>query len=328
MQILKINKNDAGQRLDKFLMKTLPNLPASMLYKSIRTKKIKLNRKRCEIGTVLSEGDEIQLFLKDELLEKKKTDDAFRKLTPRLSIVYEDENLLLVNKRAGLLVHADDGEDQNTLISHIKAYLYGKREYDPDREQSFAPALCNRIDRNTAGIVIAAKNAEALRLVNEVIKNRTVDKRYLAACHGIFEKKEDTLSGFLVKNSDQNLVKIYTHKPKNLPPHEVKEIHTRYRVLAEKDHNSLCEVELLTGRTHQIRAHLASIGHPLIGDGKYGVNKEDRAKGYKFQALASYQIAFTFPEDSLLSYLNQKIFALDPASVWFVGELFGPDAMT
>lgn len=325
MQILKVGKNDAGQRLDKFLLKACPALPASMLYKAVRTKKIKLNRKRCEINTILAVGDELQLFLKDEFFEKKAPDEAFRILTPHIDVLYEDENILLANKRAGMIVHSDDKEDQNTLISHVKAYLYRKGEYDPDNEQSFAPALCNRIDRNTSGIVIAAKNAESLRLINEVIKNRTIDKRYLAACHGIFDKKSDTLRGYLTKDSDNNLVTVYTKKPKNFRESDIKEILTRYRVIAEKNALSLVEVELLTGRTHQIRAHLASVGHPLVGDGKYGINKNDRAKGYKFQALSSYRLSFTFPEGTLLSYLNGKVFSLFPASIWFVSDLFDPN---
>ena len=324
MHIIRIEKNDAGQRLDKFLTKALPNLPTSLLYKSVRTKKIKINRKRCEINTILAVGDEIQLFLKDEFFEKKQSNDAFRVLTPHIEVVYEDENILLVNKRAGMIVHSDDKEEQNTLISHIKAYLYRKGEYDPDREMSFAPALCNRIDRNTVGIVIAAKNAEALRLLNEAIKNRTVDKRYLAACHGSFAKKEDTLRGYLTKDSDKNLVTVYTKRPQNAKESEIKEIRTRYRVIAEKNSLTLVEVELLTGRTHQIRAHLASISHPLVGDGKYGINKNDRARGYKYQALASYRLTMHFPEDSLLAYLNSRAFSLPTESIWFVADLFDP----
>ena len=324
MHIIKIGKNDAGQRLDKFLMKALPALPTSLLYKSVRTKKIKVNRKRCEISTLLAVGDEIQLFLKDEFFEKKASDEAFRILTPHIDVVYEDENILLVNKRAGMIVHSDDKEEQNTLISHVKAYLYRKGEYDPDAEQSFAPSLCNRIDRNTSGIVIAAKNAESLRLINEAIKYRTVDKRYLAACHGIFEKKEDILRGYLTKDGDKNLVTVYTKKPKGIKEGDVKEIVTGYHVIAEKNGNTLVEVELLTGRTHQIRAHLASIGHPLVGDGKYGINKADKSRGYKFQALSSYSLTFTFPEDSLLSYLNGKRFSLPTESIWFISDLFDP----
>ena len=229
MQIIKIKKNDAGQRLDKFLTKALPSLPMSLLYKYIRLKKIKVNRKRCENNTLLAEGDEIQLFIKDEFFEKK-TDEAFRVLTPHIEVVYEDDNILLVNKRAGMIVHSDDKEDQNTLISHIKAYLYRKGEYDPDEEQSFAPALCNRIDRNTCGIVIAAKNAEALRVINEKIKERSIKKQYLAAAHGRFEKKEDTLKGYLTKDADKNLVTVYPKKPTHAASHEVKEIITKYDV--------------------------------------------------------------------------------------------------
>lgn len=322
MQIIQIKKNDAGQRLDKFLTKALPTLPTSLLYKYVRLKKIKLNRKRCEANTILNEGDEITLFIKDEFFEKK-SEDAFRVLTPKIDVVYEDENILLVNKRAGMIVHSDDKEDTNTLISHVKAYLYRKGEYDPDNEQSFAPALCNRIDRNTCGIVIAAKNAEALRVINEKIKERSIKKKYLAAAHGHFDKKEDTLRGYLTKDSDKNLVTVYTKKPKDAPAHEIKEIITKYRTLAEKNGNTLLEVELVTGRTHQIRAHFSSINHPLVGDGKYGINKNDRAKGYKFQALCSYQVTFDFPAEGVLKDIAGKTVSLKKDSVWFVKDLFG-----
>ena len=321
MQIITVKKNDAGQRLDKFLAKALPALPTSLLYKYLRLKKIKLNRKRAEANTVLAEGDELQLFIKDEFFEKE-TKDAFRVLTPRIDVVYEDENILLVNKRAGMIVHSDDKEDTNTLISHIQAYLYRKGEYDPDSEQSFAPALCNRIDRNTCGIVIAAKNAEALRLLNEAIKERKIKKQYLAAIHGTPERRTDTLTGFLYKDSAKNLVTVFTKKPAHLPKNEVKEIVTRYRVLEEKNGLSLVEVDLITGRTHQIRAHFSSIGHPLVGDGKYGVNKSDRAKGYKFQALCSYKLTFETGKEGLLADLSGKTFSIKKDAIWFVTELF------
>ncbi len=316
-----IKKNDSGQRLDKFLSKALPSLPQSLMYKYIRTKKIKVNRKRCEISTKLSEGDEILLFIKDEFFEKDAPENAFRKLSPKLSLVYEDENILLVNKRAGMLVHSDDSEDVNTLISHIKAYLYNKGEYNPDDELSFAPALCNRIDRNTEGIVIAAKNAEALRLINERIKSRDIKKKYLAAVHGRLSQKEGVLKGWLTKDGGKNLVTVYKEKPR----FPAKEIITGYKVLKEKDDYSLVEVDLITGRTHQIRAHFASIGHPLVGDGKYSVNKSDKEKGIKFQALASYKVTFAFDSDDCLSGLSQKTFAIDRSKIWFVCELFGKE---
>lgn len=321
MQLITVKKNDSGQRLDKFLAKALPSLPTSLLYKYLRLKKIKLNRKRAEANTILAEGDELQLFIKDEFFEKE-SKDAFRVLTPRIDVVYEDENVLLVNKRAGMIVHSDDKEDTNTLISHIQAYLYRKGEYDPDNEQSFAPALCNRIDRNTCGIVIAAKNAEALRLLNEAIKERRIKKQYLAAIHGTPERRTDTLTGFLYKDSAKNLVTVFTKKPAHLPKNEVKEIVTRYRVLEEKNGLALVEVDLITGRTHQIRAHFSSIGHPLVGDGKYGVNKSDRAKGYKFQALCSYKLTFETDKEGLLADLSGKTFSIKKDAIWFVTELF------
>ena len=196
-----INKNDAGQRLDKFLSKALPSLPTSLMYKLVRTKKIKVNRKRTEQKYLLCEGDEIQLFIRDEFFDRPEKDDgALARITPKLNIVYEDANVMLLNKRPGVLVHEDDSAKENTLIMHIKAYLYQKGEYDPEEEQSFAPALCNRIDRNTGGIVIAAKNAEALRVMNEKIKNDNIRKFYLCAVHGKPQKSADTLTGYLKKN--------------------------------------------------------------------------------------------------------------------------------
>lgn len=317
MRSFTIQKNDAGQRLDKFLSKAMPALPQALLYKFIRTKKIKLNRKRCEPNTLLNEQDVIDLFIKDEFFEKN-TEDAYQKLTPRLNVLYEDENLLLVNKRAGMIVHSDDKEDVNTLISHIKAYLYRKGEYDPARENSFAPALCNRIDRNTCGLVIAAKNAAALREANEKIKARSIHKEYLAAVHGRFDEKAGTLTGWLTKDSDKNLVTVYRKKPSP----DAKSIVTRYRVVKEKGDLSLLEIDLVTGRTHQIRAHFASIGHPLVGDGKYGINKGDRAKGYKFQALCSYRVTFDFPAEGPLAGLAGKSFCLDKNEIWFISDLF------
>lgn len=316
MRTLYINRNDAGQRLDKFLSKAVKAMPKSLMYKGIRTKKIKVNRKRAEIGYILSEGDTVELFISDEFFAENASGDAFMKLTPKLDIVYEDENIMLLDKRPGLIVHSDDEEDVNTLISHVKAYLYRKGEYNPEDEQSFAPALCNRIDRNTGGIVIAAKNAEALRIMNEKIRNDELSKFYLAAVHGHMPKKADTLHGYLRKDQANNIVDISTVKKPGY-----KEIITKYRVLDENNSLSLVEVELVTGRTHQIRAHFSSIGHPLLGDGKYGVNRDDKKLGYKFQALYAFRLEFHFRTDSgALSYLNGKSFSIDKSKIWFLEE--------
>lgn len=316
MRTLIINRNDAGQRLDKFLSKAVKAMPKSLMYKGIRTKKIKVNRKRAEIGYILEEGDTVELFISEEFFSDNASDSAFMKLTPKLDIVYEDENIMLLDKRPGLIVHSDDEEDVNTLISHVKAYLYRKGEYNPEDEQSFAPALCNRIDRNTGGIVIAAKNAEALRIMNEKIRNDELSKFYLAAVHGHMPKKADTLHGYLRKDQANNIVDISTVKKPGY-----KEIITKYRVLDENNSLSLVEVELVTGRTHQIRAHFSSIGHPLLGDGKYGVNRDDKKLGYKFQALYAFRLEFHFRIDSgALSYLNGKSFSIDKSKIWFLEE--------
>ncbi|MBQ7377782.1 MAG: RluA family pseudouridine synthase [Clostridia bacterium] len=314
MRELTVRKNDSGQRLDKFLQKALPSLPPALLYKSIRLKKIKVNRKRAEGAQVLCEGDTLQLFLAEEFFTKKKNSALWR-ITPRISVLYEDENILLLNKRAGVSVHEDENGDGNTLLLHLQAYLFQKGEYDPEREQSFAPALCNRIDRNTAGIVIAAKNAEALRVMNEKIKSRELHKYYLCAVHGVPSPAAATLSAYLLKNEKDKTVRVFDKNP----PRGAKEIRTRYRTVAVKDGDALLEVELLTGRTHQIRAHMAHVGHPLLGDGKYGINRADRQRGYHYQALCSYRLTFDFAErGTLLDYLDGKSFGIPPADIYFV----------
>ena len=309
-----INGNDAGQRLDKFISKTIRTLPQSLLYKAIRTKKIKVNRKRAEPGTVLQAGDSVLCFLSPEFFDEKYENDPFLSLTPDLCIVYEDENVIVCDKRPGLLCHPDDHGEQITLIEHIKAYLYRKGEYDPDSENSFVPSLCNRIDRNTGGLVIAAKNAAALRDMNEMIRQKTVSKFYLCAVHGVPQPPEATLTAYLYKDTKNNTVTVYD-KPKQ---GRVK-IVTGYKVLKKKDGNSLLEVRLFTGKTHQIRSHLSYIGHPLLGDGKYGVNRDDKKQGYKYQALYSYKLCFDRGLGDL-SYLTGKILSVDEDNIWFYGD--------
>lgn len=307
MKSITVNANDAGQRLDKLLTKTFRELPTSLMYKGIRTKNIKLNGKRCEISTRVQEGDIITVYLKDDVLVQGPSTPDFMTAGKELHILYEDENILLANKPAGLLVHPDENEYRDTLILRIQRYLYEKGEYDPAKENSFTPALVNRIDRNTSGIVISAKNATALRILNEKMKRRELHKYYLCIVHGVFEKKSDTLEGYLEKNEQQNRVYI-SGRARN----GAREIATRYTVIGENERYSLLEIELLTGRTHQIRAHLASIGHPLLGDGKYGTNALNKGTGYSKQQLCSYRLHFDFntPGEEL-EYLNGKEFRVD-----------------
>lgn len=319
MKELTIAKNDAGQRLDKFLTKALCNMPPALMYKAIRTKKIKVNRHRAEGKQPLCEGDTIQLFLPEEFLAQKEGAGGhdLGRIHPRITPLYEDENILLLNKRPGVLVHEDGEGKGDTLITHVQAYLFQKGEYDPEAEQSFAPALCNRIDRNTGGIVIAAKNAEALRVMNEKIRDGGIHKFYLCAVHGTPAPREATLTGYLLKNSRDNTVQVYD----KAPAHGAKEIRTRYRVLAARGGDALLEIELLTGRTHQIRAHMAHIGHPLWGDGKYGINRDDRARGYKFQALYAYRLCFDRAGDwECLNGLRGKTFSIPTEDIYFTKE--------
>ena len=318
MKEFQIGPNDAGQRLDRFLAKAVPLLPASLAQKYIRIKRIKLNGARAERDTRLNSGDILQLYINDEFFDTPREDNAFLTVaTPKLSIVYEDEHILLVDKRPGLAVHPHDGAEYGrTLIDHIQAYLYQKREWRPREENSFTPALCNRIDRNTGGIVIAAKTAEALRVMNQKIKDREMDKRYLAVVEGTPKPREGSLKGYLFKDAKKNRVFVT-----DTPQTGSKSCQTNYKVLASGQGLSLVECELITGRTHQIRSQFAHAGHPLLGDGKYG--KLDKRYDRNYQALYSYKLTFRFStEAGALEYLNGKSYRVE--NVDFVSEYF-PD---
>ena len=318
MREFTIGKNDAGQRLDRWLGKTLPLLPAPLAQKYIRLKRVKGNGKGSARDVRLQVGDLLQLYINDEFFDQPREDNAFLAVfKPKLDIVYEDENLMLLNKRPGLLCHADEHEKVNTLITHIQAYLYQKKEWNPRDEHSFTPALCNRIDRNTGGIVMAAKNAETLRILNQKIKDREIAKFYLAIIHGRMAPPQGKLEGFLLKDESRAQVKVF-HKP--VPGG--KSAATLYKTLKVNRGLSLVECELLTGRTHQIRAQFAAAGHPLLGDGKYGRERDNKQYGRSFQALYSYKLEFTFPTDAgLLEYLRGKVFTVE--NVDFVAEYFG-----
>ena len=308
MREITIGKNDAGQRLDRFLGKTMPLLPSALLQKYIRIKRVKCNGQRCQRDQRLREGDVLQLYINDEFFEQPREDNLFLTLfTPRLDIVYEDENLLLLNKRPGLVVHADETEKVNTLINHVEAYLYQKREWNPRWENAFTPALCNRIDRNTGGIVLAAKNAETLRILNEKIRGREITKKYLCITVGQLRPPEGKLECFLLKDEGKKEVRVF-HRP--VPGG--KTAATLYRTLGSRGELSLVEAELLTGRTHQIRASFADAGHPLLGDGKYGLGEVNRRYGETRQALYSYYLRFDFSTGAgILEYLRGREFQVE-----------------
>lgn len=309
MKQILISKNDAGQRLDRFLSKALPLMPASLAQKLIRTKDIKLNGARCARSQRLREGDVLSIYAHDSFFERPAPDAAYMHVkNPRLGIVYEDENILLLDKHPGILSHPDDFEFVNTLITHVQAYLYKKGEFDPEKENAFLPALCNRIDRGTGGIVIAAKNAAAMRVVNQKIRDREIKKLYLCAVHGYPDPPAGTLEGYLVKDEARNLVRLASPREEG-----AKRAVTFFRTLARKDGLALLECELMTGRTHQIRAQLAGLGHPLLGDGKYGVTR--RGAGPTRQALYSYKLIFGFKTDAgMLSYLRGREFQVETVS--------------
>lgn len=321
MTEITIRKNDAGQRADRFLSKAYPNLKSSLVCKLMRKKRIKLNGAKAEPNVILKEGDVFRFYLSDELLAKEplKNKADFRSISAEINVIYEDENILLIDKPAGLVVHEDNDNSSDTLINRVLRYLYNKGEFDPERENSFTPALVNRIDRNTSGIVIAAKNAESLRILNQKVRDREIQKLYLCAVSGTPEPREATLTAYLKKLSDENRV-IISDTPRSGGYLTIK---TKYRVLESRGELSLVEVDLLTGRTHQIRAHFAHIGHALLGDGKYGDNVFNKRYHAKTQALCAYMLVFKFTTDAgALEYMNGREFTVKSTKkLWFV-ELF------
>ena len=318
MKELRVNPNDAGQRLDRFVSKAVPLLPESLLQKYIRLKRIKVNGKGAKRDVRLQTGDLLQLYINDEFFEKPREENSYLKVgTPKLSIVYEDENILLADKKPGVLCHSAGVWDYNTLIANIQAYLAQKGEWRPREENSFAPALCNRIDRNTGGIVIAAKNAEALRILNDKIRDREIEKYYLCAVQGRPKPPEGRLENYLFKDAQKNQVFV-----KAKPEPGAKTAVTEYKLLRSKGPLSLVECRLLTGRTHQIRVQMAHAGWPLLGDGKYGRERFNKDYDEKGQALYSYKLRFDFPTDAgILNYLRGREFQVE--KVDFVEKYFG-----
>ena len=285
------------------------------MYRYIRLKRIKVNGKRCEASTRLHENDLVTLYISDEFFLKTKKQPQFMLASKTLTIVYEDANIAILYKPAGVLVHDDSAEFSDTLINRFLRYLYEKGEYDQNDKQSFTPALCNRLDRGTAGIVIAAKKRNALAEMNRIIKDRFVKKNYLCIT---VEKppKDGTYTAFLKKDERKMMVHI-SDKPET----GYKKIITSIKTKEQRNGLWLLDIDLITGRTHQIRAHLKHLGCPVLGDGKYGDGQINKKYGLKRQALCCYKVTFNLDGDfETLSYLQGKSFSID--DVWFKDEFF------
>ena len=320
MKSITIDKTWDGRRLTRFLQKAMPSASMGQIRKFLRLGRVKVNGKKGTEETVLQENAVVDLYVEDEFFaEVQKEDPFYSRIRPKLTILYEDAHVMLLDKRAGLICHPDEGEKVHTLLTYAQAYLYQKGQWNPKTD--FAPALCNRIDRFTAGIVILAKTQEALRAMDAKIRTHEVQKYYLCAVHGRMKYPDGTLRHFLLKKPEQKKVTVLR---KNEPGS--KEAITHYQAIDENNGLTLCECLLGTGRTHQIRAQFAAIGHPLLGDNQYGSSKQNEKYGrMNGQALCAYRLIFDFEGDAgCLSGLNGL--TVQVRDVPFVHEYF-PDVV-
>lgn len=307
MRTIEVSGKYSGKRVDRILWDSFPHMPSGALFKAFRKKDVKVNGLRVKEDHIAVEGDRIDVYIVDEILLGTPRNSDFR-LNSGFSVVYEDNSLLIVNKEQGIPVHPDREQSDNTLIDRVQAYLEQKGEYDPSNPSHFPPSLCHRLDRNTGGLLIIAKNSESLKLLLEKIKSKEIRKYYLCLVQGQMPKARDELKAYLEK--DEKKSRVYIHPE---PSRNSQEIITRYRVLSAEGETSRLEVELVTGRTHQIRAHLAYMGHPIVGDGKYGSNSFNRSMKSKYQALWAYKLVFDFKTGAgPLNYLKGKKFQVEP----------------
>ncbi len=299
MKAFTVGFNEQNLRLDKFMKKVMPSAPMGTVYQSLRKKKVKVNGKRVTDGALrLQEGDCLELYISDVFFDKDAAIPLWQTMTPQLSLIYEDEHILIMNKPAGML---SQSETEESLEAHMRAYLYQKGDFDPKKEFTFLPSLCHRIDRNTDGLVIGAKDAESLRILNQKIQDKEIQKFYLCQTEDTPKPETGELSGWLKKNELRQKMEPATKDTTGAVFYQ-----TRYRVLTPGK-PSLVEAELLTGRTHQIRAGFASIGCPLVGDIKYGAKQGSK----RFQHLTAYRLVFAFTGDAgCLNHLNGKEFSL------------------
>ena len=314
MQELKITENEAGQRLDKFLLKYMSRAPKSFIYKMLRKKNITLNGKKAQGNEQLRQGDAVKLFLSDDTIGKFSETRTAGYAETELDILYEDKHTIFINKPAGMLSQKAAAEDVS-LVEHLIAYLLKTGQISEEALATFRPSVCNRLDRNTSGIVAAGKSLAALQQLSAMFRERSLKKYYLCLVHGrVTEARR--ISGFLSKDERTNRVRVQRAGERRSPQKEEARIETEYRPLRSGDGVTLLEVHLITGKTHQIRAHLAAEGHPIIGDYKYGMRSVNdsfkREYGLSTQLLHSCRLCFPECTGALSELSGREITAPVP----------------